>query len=157
MPAGSSSSIPPGEKLARASGQVDAALRRNAITPTGPDDPNFGYHVLAKARLDATRDYIKQGRRFQHESVEDLQQRFIRCVHQWADFPEDVAGRADLRDVGAEYDLRGIEEPYELVRPQLALINQHTQAFLKTGSKAALDELADRAIADYKASIASKN
>ena len=127
------------------------------MAETSPGDPDYGHHVLAKALLDLAEDYIARGRKFQHVSLEELQQRFIEGMNQWANFPERFDGRLDLRDVIAEYRLRGINEPLELVRPQSCRITEHNKARMQGWSPAVKDDVGEQILADYDASVASKN
>ena len=91
-------------------------------------------HDLAHARLDLARAYIQRGRRFEFESLEELQRRFIEGMDQLANFfPRKFVGRLDFRDVIAEYGLRGIKEPLELVRRQMNRITDHSKSRLKPG------------------------
>ena len=99
------------------------------IDPQGsdPNDPNLGHHAMAKAQSDLARAYVKRGRRFENESPEELQRRFIEGMDRLANFPRKFGGLGDFRDVIAEYGLRGIKEPLELVRPQMNRITDHSK------------------------------
>jgi hypothetical protein len=91
-------------------------------------------HDLAQAQLDLARAYIQRGRRFELESLEELQRRFIQGMDQFANvFPRKIAGLRNFRDVIAEYGLRGIKEPLELVRPQMNRITDDCKARPKPG------------------------
>jgi hypothetical protein len=91
-------------------------------------------HGLAKVQLDLARAYIQRGRRFELESVEELQRRFIQGMNQLANcFPRKFVGQVDFRDVIAEYGLRGIKEPLDLVRPQMNRITDDCKARRKPG------------------------
>ena len=127
------------------------------MAENSPGDPDFGHRVLAKALLGLAEDYIAHGRKFQHVSLEELQQRFIEGMDLWANFPERFDGRLDFRDVIAEYGLRGIKEPLELVRPQLSRITELTKARMHGWSQEVQDKVVDKILADYYATVASKN
>ena len=91
-------------------------------------------HDLAQAQLGLARAYIQRGRRFELESLEELQRRFIQGMDQFANvFPRKFVGQLDFRDVIAEYGLRGIKEPLELVRPQMNRITDDCKARPRPG------------------------
>jgi hypothetical protein len=110
------------------------------MAENSPGDPDFGHRVLAKALSDVAEDYVARGRKFQHVSLEELQQRFIEGVDLWANTPERFDGRLDFRDVIAEFRLRGISEPLELVRPQSCRITEHNKARTRGWSQEVQDD-----------------
>ena len=73
-------------------------------------------------------DYVSRGRHLEHTPVEALAGAWMNLIRVWAAAPEK---EPDIRlvDIEAEYSLRGLEPPYELVKSEMdALANAPHQS-----------------------------
>jgi hypothetical protein len=77
---------------------------------------------LAKQGVESTQAYVARGRRFQVLSDEQLQQRYVQIIRQWASAPTEPVSRGLAEDVHSEYELRNLLPPSNLVVPQLKSI-----------------------------------
>lgn len=68
---------------------------------------------LESNRVDWAADYIARGRKFASLSLKDLTDQWRGSIKAMADEPSQKAHRDHHTDYGAEFQLRGLDEPYD--------------------------------------------
>jgi hypothetical protein len=83
---------------------------------------------IAETQMRAVQDYVSRGRHLERSPEEALAGAWIGLMRSWAKAPE--KGQDPRRvDIEAEYSLRGLKPPYELVRDE-------TEALVQTAADA---------------------
>ena len=77
---------------------------------------------VAKQSVDSMQTYLARGRPFQALSDEQLQERYVQIIQQWASAPTNPFSRRLAEDVHSEYALRNVLPPQNLVAAELKLI-----------------------------------
>ncbi len=101
---------------------------------------------MRKAHREELRCYVERGRIFQHSSERQLKDGFVRAMkavrlHGYANL------RQTLTDLGSELELRGLEPPYDELRPHLDVMLIRT---LAEGQDREAAERQRQAIAAFK-------
>jgi hypothetical protein len=80
---------------------------------------------LAENRMKEVQDYISRGRSLECTSIDELAGEWVSLIREWA---ADLRRAQDRRraDIEAEYQLRGLEKPYEIVKDELETILRTT-------------------------------
>jgi len=90
--------------------------------------------------MQAVQDYVSRGRRLEHTPEEALAGEWIHLIRAWAKAPE--MGHDPRRvDIEAEYSLRGLKPPHELVRDEMETIIQATAGAIEDMDKLDRDRL----------------
>jgi hypothetical protein len=76
---------------------------------------------IVEGRMQAIQDCVSRGRRLEHSAEQALAGAWISLIRAWAKSPE--KGQDPRRvDIEAEYALRGLKPPYELLKDELETI-----------------------------------
>jgi hypothetical protein len=138
-------------------------IQRRAPKPDATPD-----HVLRSVAtyareqtLSRVRDYLGRGRPLAGLPIESLRALWI---HAWLDVDvlEDESREDDLRDLGTEFDLRGLEPPKDRVVPEAARFNERLDRELRKRKpnpdvldrlEREFEELCDRLIAEDREAL----
>ncbi|PVE24311.1 hypothetical protein DC522_11625 [Microvirga sp. KLBC 81] len=86
------------------------------------DEFKAGFHSwLAEGRMQQVRDYASRGRSLEKTSIERLQGEWIALVRAWVTNPHEHSN-PQRADIEAEFTLRGLEPPYEMVKDEFEAI-----------------------------------
>lgn len=80
---------------------------------------------VAETQMQAVQDYVSGGRRLEHSPEEALAGAWVGLMRAWAKAPG-IGHDTRRVDIEAEYSLRGLKPPYELVRDEMETITQAT-------------------------------
>lgn len=96
--------------------------------------------LLEDSRAEELKSYLARGRKLAAMSVDELRVAYVAAFRQWsaAEGSPDVAG--PLEDAGAEFGLRGLDPPLDLVAPEFEVIKQAISSRFEIMSE---DEKAD--------------
>jgi hypothetical protein len=85
---------------------------------------------ITETQMQAVQDYVSRGRRLEHSPEEALAGAWIHLIRAWAKAPG--MGHDPRRvDIEAEYSLRGLKPPYELVRAEMEAITRATASAIE--------------------------
>ncbi|WP_114947355.1 hypothetical protein [Microvirga calopogonii] len=109
---------------------------------------------IAENQMQAVQDYVSRGRRLEHSPEEALAAAWIVLMRAWAKAPG--MGHEPRRiDIEAEYSLRGLKPPYELVGAEMEAITRATAGALEDLDKINRDRL-NSEILDLRSSEKSR-
>jgi hypothetical protein len=77
-------------------------------------------------------DYVSRGRRLEHTPVEALAGAWINLMRAWAAAPE-KGPDIRLMEIEAEYSLRDLKPPYELVKSEMDALANAAHQSVKRG------------------------
>jgi hypothetical protein len=109
------------------------------------DDATWAF--LENEKLEQTQDYLRRGRPYAGLVPADLQARWIAAFR---DFAADIGDDDDLVrmfDLEAEYRLRGLRLPEELVAAEQEALDRGMEEWLETDPKS-WDEMADQVMGE---------
>ena len=118
---------------------------------------------LANEQVDQIVDYASRGRLYERLTDGELAEKWIHAFRLFADAPSDERRRAIEIDLKAEFQLRGIEPPYDQVRSEINRIVDSMSSGLETMKRDdpdMVDEMNEEFqhdIADLKARIKQSN
>jgi hypothetical protein len=118
---------------------------------------------LANEQVDQIADYASRGRIYERLTDGELAEKWIHGFRLVADAPSDERRRAIETDLRAEFQLRGIEPPYDLVRSEInRVVEDMSSGFeiMTRDDPDAVDEMNEELqqdIADLKARIKQSN
>lgn len=92
------------------------------------DDDRVAHHELAHKAMTETQDYIERGRHLRELSIGDLEFEFVSSVQLVARDGDDTLSRLAMHDALAEFDLRGAEPPYHLVKDETRVMAERGKA-----------------------------
>jgi hypothetical protein len=78
-------------------------------------DENLISTYIANMSIEELRDYVKRGRQFALMAIDNLNARWVGSFNAWAIDRNPTNGR-EWQDIAAEFTLRGLEPPLNLVR-----------------------------------------
>ncbi len=117
-------------------------------TMTDIDDATWAF--IENERLEQTRDYLHRGRPLAGLAPAELEARWVAAFR---DFAADIGDDSDLVrlfDLEAEYRLRGVELPEELVEAEQAAMDRSMEDWLENDpqswdetAKSVLDEIVE--------------
>ena len=73
---------------------------------------------IANAQMQLVQNYVSRGRRYEHTPQEALARDWVDLMRAWAAAPENGQD-PKRRDIEAEYSLRGLQPPHDLVRAEM--------------------------------------
>jgi hypothetical protein len=103
---------PPGAKRPRRASQATPARER-------PD-------VKGAVEFEPIEQYLAQGRRFEHMSVESLNECWTVAFKVWARHRTPASSR-DYQDADAELRLRGVEPPRDTIKEEIAALQKESK------------------------------
>ena len=118
---------------------------------------------LANERVDQIADYASRGRLYERLTDGQLAEKWIHAFRLFAHAPSDERRRAMEIDLKAEFQLRGIEPPYDQVRSEInRIVDNMSSGFetIKRDDPDMVDEMNEefqQDIADLKARIKQSN
>jgi hypothetical protein len=90
----------------------------NLETPVSDNAKTAVQSSRAETQMRAIQDYVSRGRRLEHTPEEALAGAWVGLMRAWATNPE--KGQDPRRvDIEAEYSLRGLKPPYDLVEEEM--------------------------------------
>lgn len=89
------------------------------------------HSMLENLRFERTGDYVRQGRRFAGEELDQLRHGWVKSFKQWADGFACSVARADYDDRESELDLRGERAPYEQVADEMRALDRTVRAAME--------------------------
>ena len=103
---------------------------------------------LAEAQMRKVQDYVSRGRAFEHTPEHDLGATWVDLMRAWA---ASSKIEQDLRriDVEAEYSLRGLKPPFELVKAELDTLARKAAELVRGMNKSDFQRI-DRAVSDLQ-------
>ena len=85
---------------------------------------------MAEAQMRLVQDYVNRGRQLEHTPEETLAEDWVSLMRAWAAAPE--SGQDPRRrDIEAEYSLRGVQPPYELVKAEMEVLARGAVALIQ--------------------------
>jgi hypothetical protein len=113
--------------------------------------------AIASWDMRRTQSYVERGRQFENATAEDLQALFVQAFRDWrADLWGE--GRSQVvADVSAEYTLRGVDPPHELVEDDLLKIGSAVAADVERMGPANLEEMNSEFLDECLAAQRSRN
>lgn len=105
---------------------------------------------LAKRSADSMQIYLANGRRFQVLSNEQLQNRYVQIMQQWASAPAEPVSRRLAEDVHSEYELRNLVPPQSLVLAELKSISLTVTRLYEELPEDRKDEIGAEIFEDYE-------
>ena len=118
---------------------------------------------LANEQVDQIADYASRGRLYERLTDGELAEKWIHAFRLFADAPSDERRRAIEIDLKAEFQLRGIEPPYDQVRSEInRIVDSMSSGFetMKRDDPGMVDDMNEEFqhdIADLKARIKQSN
>ncbi|MGO7531700.1 hypothetical protein [Rhizobium leguminosarum] len=91
-------------------------------------DEKIAHHELAHKAMAEAEDYIRRGRHLRGLPTDDLESEFVSSVQLVVRDGDDNASRLAMHDALAEFDLRGAEPPYHLVREETRVMAERGKA-----------------------------
>jgi len=82
---------------------------------------SVAHHALAETNLGRTQSYVERGRSLAALTEAEMKEEFVQAYCAFAHEGNDKA-RLRSDDISAEYMLRGLEEPYELIAAEVDII-----------------------------------
>jgi hypothetical protein len=73
---------------------------------------------MAEAQMRLIQDYVSRGRHLEHTPEETLAEDWVALMRAWAAAPE-KGQDPRRRDIEAEYSLRSVQPPYQLVKAEM--------------------------------------
>ncbi len=107
---------------------------------TARDMQNAVHSWMAEAQMRMLQDYVNRGQHLEHTPEEILAEDWINLIRAWAAAP----GKGqDLRrrDIEAEYSLRGVQPPYELVKAEMDVPARGAAALIQRMDEVAGEEI----------------
>lgn len=98
------------------------------------NDETVAHYELAHKTMSEAEDYIRRGRHLRSLSLSDLRFEFVSSIQLVIRDGNDSALRLAMHDTLAEFDLRGEEPPYHLVRTEMMLMAERGKARLEAFS-----------------------
>jgi hypothetical protein len=87
--------------------------------PSDEEDATGVALLLAHSEAEALKGYVERGRAFSALGLEDLEARYVEAFRQWVSARGAPEASPALNDVSAEFQLRSLEPPLHLVRPEM--------------------------------------
>ncbi|MEE7451531.1 hypothetical protein MRF4_29260 [Methylobacterium radiotolerans] len=111
--------------------------------------------IMAQGQLSRLQSYLERGRKLEGLSEELLQARWIEAARMWGQAPFDPATAMD--EITAEYTLRKVEPPYDLVKDDIEKAITAITARTQEMSAEELNEANAAMVADYEKGSRSRN
>ncbi len=105
------------------------------------------HHAMADGHLRRTQSYVERGRKYQTSSIDQLKTIFVDTFAVWRQNP--LVKPIANDDVIAEYELRRIEPPYDLISDDLNVITSEISASIASMP----DEDRERMLDNFAAEI----
>ena len=107
----------------------------------GDQDMKAALHAwMADAQLRVIQDYVSRGRHLEHTPEETLAGEWVALMRAWAAAPEEGQDPR-RRDIEAEYSLRGVQPPYELVNSEMVALARGAAALIQKMDEVAGEEI----------------
>lgn len=109
--------------------------------------------LMANSASQRVKSYVDRGRLMQNLSDEELSAMMVWAFREFekASFKPHSKERLVIDDIGAEYDLRGQERPYHLVKDQVDKMIATAAAALDETNAEMLERLNAEMVEDYEA------
>ncbi|MER9776221.1 hypothetical protein [Mesorhizobium sp. M0220] len=122
-----------------------------------PESMNIVSHILANSDLRRMQSYLDRGRRFRDLGQPELHERYIEGMKVWADNygHPDFCELSD--DAQAEYSLRKVDPPMELVEADINRVTEKLRQLTAEMTAERAIEINDDLLADYDRSVAKGN
>jgi hypothetical protein len=85
---------------------------------------------IANAQMQLVQNYVSRGRRYEHTPQEALARDWVDLMRAWAAAPENGQD-PKRRDIEAEYSLRGLQPPHDLVRAEMDALARGAAALIQ--------------------------
>ena len=85
---------------------------------------------IANAQMQLVQNYVSRGRRYEHTPEEALARDWVDLMRAWAAAPENGQD-PKRRDIEAEYSLRGLQPPHDLVRAEMDALARGAAALIQ--------------------------
>ncbi len=107
---------------------------------TARDMQNAVHSWMAEAQMRMLQDYVNRGRHLEHTPEEILAEDWVNLIRAWAAAPE-KGQDPRRRDIEAEYSLRGVQPPYELVKAEMDVLARGAAALIQRMDEVAGEEI----------------
>jgi hypothetical protein len=97
--------------------------------------------ALAKGTADQLVSYLSRGRRFGKLEETDLTREYVEIMRAWAATPTDPTCRSQISDVTAEYELRRLQPPGDLVSAEWDIIKAAVSRVVEGMSEETKEEI----------------
>jgi hypothetical protein len=113
------------------------------------------HHLLADQSISKAQSYLKRGRIFEATSDGDLRAQFISAFREYVvDLRQKPKNHEMMNDLQAEYDLRGIEPPYEELVAEMKILKNAAQKaadnFSPEDEEAIAEEMFETYLTDFR-------
>lgn len=122
-----------------------------------PESLNIALHILANSDLERTESYVRQGRPYKHLDAAQLERLYVEGMTKWADSGGHPDSGQLSDDCHAEYSLRGVDPPLQLVEAQIQKVLDKFREFYETINVERAIEINEDLLARYDKSIAKRN
>jgi len=85
---------------------------------------------IANAQMQLVQNYVSRGQRYEHTPQEALARDWVDLMRAWAAAPENGQD-PKRRDIEAEYSLRGLQPPHDLVRAEMDALARGAAALIQ--------------------------
>lgn len=113
------------------------------------DDEKVAHHELAHKAMSDTIQYVERGRHLRGLESSDLELEFVSSIRLVARDGDDNVARLAMNDSLAEFDLRGLEPPFHLVRHEIGVMAERGRARIAALTAEDLQDLEDQIQARY--------
>jgi hypothetical protein len=100
-----------------------------------------GFHSwLAEGRMQSVRDYAGRGRSFEKAPIDRLQGEWVALMRAWVFNPHEY-NNPRRADIEAEFTIRGLDLPYELVKDDFEAITRFVSNAMENMDDAEKDRI----------------
>jgi hypothetical protein len=108
------------------------------------------HHAIATGSLNRVQSYVERGRKYAKIPIKGLEAAFVKAYRDWAADEKNAAARLMSDDTSAEYTLRGVEEPFDLIKPEIEVVAQRAKRMFDNLSDDRQTEMNAEIVAEYE-------